>query len=263
MKTATILICIIGIIGGSFGADSTAAKQKRRRPPRHHAMSRPSGGLVEKAYSGNVFRIYNAQNSVPESDIASMTREMRLNLHLPIEYRNAERKDGVDLSDVIGLMKSTDGVGACAMLVMSDKLPILMFSPDQRWGILNVAPLMADKPSDEKFRKRFAKAYWNVVARTLGAGTSSFPGCVVMPFSNHKELDAITATRPCPEPHNKIIDTAARYGIGMLKINTYRKACEEGWAADPTNAVQKAIWDKVHSMPKTPMKIEFDSKKGR
>ena len=215
------------------------------------------------AYSGNVLRVYNAQTSVPECDVASMTRDMRLSMHLPIEYRNVEVKTGIDLSEVVNRMKSTDDVGAGAMLVMSDKLPIMMFSPDQRWGILNVLPLMADKPSGEKFRKRFSKAYWNVIARTLGAGTSSYPGCVVMPFSNHKELDAITATRPCPEPFNKMIDTAARYGIGMLKINTYRRACEEGWAPAPTNNVQKAIWDEVHAMPTAPIKIKPETKKVR
>ena len=263
MKIVTILICSIGIIGASFGVDNTVTKQKRRKPPRHHLTSRPSGGLVEKAYSGNVFRVYNAQNSIPENDIVRMTREMRINTHLPIECTIAKIKGEVTLSNIISLVKSSEGVGASAILVNSDKLPVIMFSPDQRWGILNITPLMVDNPSKEKFCQRFSKAYWNVVARTLGAGTSSFPGCVIMPFSNQKELDAITAVRPCPESFNKMVDTASKYGIDMLKINTYRRACEEGWASDPTNDIQKAIWNEVHAAPKTPMKIEFDPKKGR
>ena len=44
---------------------------------------------------------------------------------------------------------------------------------------------------------------------------------------------------------------------------TYKDACEAGWASKPTNIWQKAIWDKVHTTPKNPMKIEFDPKKGR
>ena len=52
-------------------------------------------------------------------------------------------------------------------------------------------------------------------------------------------------------------------GVTPLRIATYRQACREGWAPAPTNDVQKAIWDKVHAIPKSPMKIEFDPKKGR
>ena len=52
-------------------------------------------------------------------------------------------------------------------------------------------------------------------------------------------------------------------GVTPLRRTIYRRACQEGWAPAPTNDVQKAIWDKVHAIPKTPMKIEFDPKKGR
>jgi hypothetical protein len=54
-----------------------------------------------------------------------------------------------------------------------------------------------------------------------------------------------------------------KVGVTPIRLVTYAKACKEGWAPQPTNDVQKAIWDKVHAMPATPMKIEFDPKKGR
>jgi hypothetical protein len=52
-------------------------------------------------------------------------------------------------------------------------------------------------------------------------------------------------------------------GVRPFRRVSYRKACEEGWAPSPTNDIQKAIWNAVHSVPKNPMKIEFDPKKGR
>ena len=52
-------------------------------------------------------------------------------------------------------------------------------------------------------------------------------------------------------------------GMTPTRIASYKKACQEGWAPAPTNDVQKAIWEKVHAVPATPMKIEFDPKKGR
>ena len=43
----------------------------------------------------------------------------------------------------------------------------------------------------------------------------------------------------------------------------YRQACQEGWAPAPTNAVQRAIWNKVHQIPDSPLVIEFDPKRDR
>ena len=52
-------------------------------------------------------------------------------------------------------------------------------------------------------------------------------------------------------------------GVTQARKTTYRRACMEGWAAQPTNSFQKAVWDEVHSIPKNPMQIKFDPKKGR
>ena len=34
-------------------------------------------------------------------------------------------------------------------------------------------------------------------------------------------------------------------GITPYRRTTYREACQEGWAPQPTNDVQKAIWEQV------------------
>ena len=60
-----------------------------------------------------------------------------------------------------------------------------------------------------------------------------------------------------------MIGVANRLGILPVRTTTYLQACQEGWAPMPTNAVQKAIWEKVRAIPQSPMKIEFDPKKGR
>ena len=43
----------------------------------------------------------------------------------------------------------------------------------------------------------------------------------------------------------------------------YRQACKEGRAPVPTNDVQRAIWNKVHQIPDSPLVIEFDPKRDR
>ena len=47
------------------------------------------------------------------------------------------------------------------------------------------------------------------------------------------------------------------------EVTTYKKACQEGWAPNPTNEWQQAIWDETRQLPTKPIKIEFDKAKGR
>ena len=247
--------CIVSIIVAS----EVTTSQRRIL----HRKSRPSGGLVEKPYSGKVFRVQNLQSDYEEVKLDALTTTIRRSVLIPIVCTSSSESGNTDWFALADRLVAQKDVGAGALLINDPKLPIELISPDRRWGILNIAPLKSDGPSPELFEKRFTKAYWGIVARTLGAGMSSFPGCVLVPFSNMKELDAITATQPCPEPFNKMIDTGKAYGIGVLTISTYRTACEQGWAPAPTNDVQKASWHEVHAIPAKPMKIEFDPKKGR
>jgi len=54
-----------------------------------------------------------------------------------------------------------------------------------------------------------------------------------------------------PEPYMKIRKTAQKMEIANSILVPYRKACEEGWAPMPTNAIQKAIWDEVKAKKAT------------
>jgi len=241
-------------------ADAPTAP-RRRRPP--HPKGRPSGGITEKAYSGKVFRIVNMQPDYAWDKLAELTRGIRYTSLLPIECVQGELSAGQSPFAAAEALVGGEGVGAGAIVINDPAMPIELISPDRRWGILNIAPLKADNPSEAKFEQRFVKVYWGIIARTLGAGTSSFPGCVLVPFTNMKELDAISAVRPCPEPFNKMIDTGKVYGIDTISIASYRTACEQGWAPAPTNDVQKAIWNEYHELPTKPITIEFDPKKGK
>ena len=49
--------------------------------------------------------------------------------------------------------------------------------------------------------------------------------------------------------------------VTQRSVTNYRTAVKEGWAPQPTNDVQKAIWDKVHAMPTEPLKIKSETKK--
>ena len=62
---------------------------------------------------------------------------------------------------------------------------------------------------------------------------------------------------------DEILKFLPEIGFSPAAVATYLTACSEGWAPAPTNDVQKAIWEKVHAIPKQPIKIDFDPKKGK
>ena len=86
---------------------------------------------------------------------------------------------------------------------------------------------------------------------------------ILRPAKTLAELDAISATTPWPLQHNAMVDRLEKRGVKMVKVGTYRQACQEGWAPAPKNDEQKAIWNQVHAIPDKPIKIEFDPKKDK
>ena len=256
MKILFNLTATLCLVVTSFAANTANPK---KHPPR--GIAKPSGGIVEKAYEGNVLRVMNSQRLISSDKLSELTQNIRWTSLIPVEILQNDAGVGKSPIEQAQSLVSQHKVGAGVVLVEDAKLPIMLTSPDSRWAILNVFALKIDDPSPERFINRFTKVYWCAVARALGVGNSGYQGCVLTPFTNLKELDMIPVIQPCPEPFNKMIDSAKIYGINTLSIAAYRTACEQGWAAQPTNNVQKLIWDEVHAMPTEPIKIKPETKK--
>lgn len=255
-KNMSLIISIIAMMMTMFAQAQNDVAMRAIK----HARGRQQGGIVEKPNKSNVVRVLDVQREFESDKLEQLTKEIRQIALLPIEYVQNDGSYGGSPFEIAERLVASVGVGAGIVVVDDPMLPIELFSPDGRWGIMNIAPLKKDNPDSIKFEMRFSKVYWSVIARTLGAGMSSYPGCVLVPYSNMKQLDAITATRPCPEPFNKMIETGKSYGIKTISIASYRTACEQGWAPAPTNDVQKAIWDEVHEIPAEPIKIKRQKK---
>jgi len=52
-------------------------------------------------------------------------------------------------------------------------------------------------------------------------------------------------------------------GVKSEQLIPYRVAVQEGWAPQPTNDVQRTIWNQIHAIPDKPITIEFDPKKDK
>ena len=110
---------------------------------------------------------------------------------------------------------------------------------------------------------RIEKLTWRAIGHLVGCGAPDGYTCVMKPLRNMADLDAMPNKFIHPASFFKARPYFDMCGVTPARKGTYEAACQQGWAPAPTNDIQKAIWDKIHAVPATPMKIEFDPKKGR
>ena len=151
-------------------------------------------------------------------------------------------------------------VGNATLFVINDpKLPSLLSAPENRWALVNVAGLSGGNGAKQQFfearvKKELTRGFCLLAGSQDSNYKCSLMGCKTQP----EQLD----THPdCALPIdviNRFKPYLAGYGIKPWTITTYRKACREGWAPQPTNELQKTVWDDVHAIPANPLKVTFD-----
>ena len=245
----------------ALAALMTADAQGRPVWTRPDAYSKPSGGIVEKPYSGNYIRIVNAQRTVADETIKAAVLKMRMETILPFESRIGEPVGIAAARNVAESLLNEPRVGVGIVIVDDATRDIHIESAEGRWAVLNISPLKADAPDARRLDVRCAKMLWRAAARALCVGYAVHDASVLKPFASLAELDNNSEMKPSPDGSNAMLANAAGYGITPLTIASYRTACRNGWAPAPTNDVQKAIWDEIHEMPTEPIKIKPETKK--
>ena len=216
-----------------------------------------TGGWVDRPQNGRVIRVVNRQAKIGDETLEWFAGNVRSMLSLPVEIVKCD-------ADKCCAGKTDDKIGMKVVIDDDAKCPLKMFAaPDDRLVRVNVAALAADGATGEKLDTRVRKELWRGLVYGLGGGNNEFPGCLMVPATTLPELDALRAKMPCPAPFNTMSSTARKIGIAPTGRVTYRQACREGWAAEPTNDYQKVIWNEEHKAPSKPLKIEFDKKRGK
>ena len=153
-------------------------------------------------------------------------------------------------------------VGDATVFVIDDpKMPTLLTAPEDKWVVVSVSKLKTDK--EAFFAARVKKETSRGFAFLTCGGGSMYPGNIGSGVSGVADLDKIVDFRFPNDMSNRCRNYMKPFGITPGFMTTYLSACIHGWAPAPTNDYQKAIWEKEHAIPKNPMKIEFDPKKGR
>ena len=152
---------------------------------------------------------------------------------------------------------------AFAMVVIDEeKYSGLMVIPEDRLVVVNAAKY---KEGTDPVRReeRVIKELWRGLGFVSGIGYAPFKNDVFQPVYTIPELDALEYQVMQPMNFQKMYGMMAKYGIKRARHIPCRLACMEGWAAQPTNEYQKAIWEQVHKLPEKPIKIEYNEKRDK
>ena len=195
--------------------------------------------------------IVDAASDTPAEALAEVSKQFDENVHIAVEVQ----KGAFDFAE-------PKLVGEATLFIVDDpKLPMSLVAQEARWAVVNVAKLRSEKP--QFYRARVKKETVRILVALLGGCNSTFPDALTGYVGKAEDLDRFADTRLQAEIEQRFPEYMKKFGLEPYVLSNYRKACMEGWAPQPTNDVQKAIWDDVHAIPDAPMKIEFDPKKGR
>ena len=247
LLVATLIFATFGIL-----ADDKSQKTRRSTPEerkaRREARLAAAGGQIDRPIKGRVVRIKLETDKISRAELSPVLRDMQMLLRVAVEVV----EKGCD---------SPNEVGAFVLIAeQGEKSPSLLCAPEDCWSTINVTRLMMDKPDAETLKSRIIKETWRGLAYALGVGNSLKQPCVMRPIFKPSDLDAHKVSVVSPMPIMSMMQT-----VGLLKLakggqTTYLRACEEGWAPQPTNEIQKAIWEKVHELPTKPITIEPEKK---
>ena len=161
-----------------------------------------------------------------------------------------------------GRAAAKDACGVIMLVDGAEDAPLMTAYPEEHLALVNMTALSKNASSGVR-QDRVEKLTWRAIGHLVGCGAPDGYTCVMKPLRNMAELDAMPNKFIHPASFFKARPYFDMCGVTPARKGTYESACQQGWAPAPTNDIQKAIWDKVHAVPATPMKIEFDPKKGR
>ena len=252
MKNITAIVCAALAAVLSYGqtqqgptrkAATAAEMSDEEAEARMQARLKRVGGLVMKPGAGSV-AVFNCQDTVPERHIADFfLLTDKAPIRIPFKHVDC-RKSKFALADASARL-SKDGSCAGVFVVNDPSLPMTLVAMEAKWGVLNVAPLMADKPTPALLARRSDKLFTRVCTVVLGGANQDVSFSAMKTVTSLAELDAMAAFAVAPMGLQMMSEHLEKLGVEFPYITTYKKACREGWAPPPTNDIQRAVWEKV------------------
>lgn len=255
MKTGFIFVSAIVIastLNIANAEDDGKHLSEKARLAKMQLQIRAGGGKVEKpGTKKGCITLVNTQNSAKEDWIKSEMSYLASATRLDISIQTGKF-----------VLPAPEVIGEFSIYIVDDsKLPHTLVAQDNHWAIVNVAPLKTEKM--QYYEARVKKQISRVFSLLCGGMSSDYALSVATPVASIEDIDAMPSSEIPFDVLNKIPIFLGKFGVAPAVVKTYRMACKEGWAAPPTNEVQRIIWNEVRQLPSNPIKIEFDPKKGK
>ena len=239
----TLAICVLCAIAttAAFSAEKKVYTEAEKAALKEKRMMK-TGGIIFKEGVGKIV-VVNAQTKYSAADIERNLETFRDFLKVNIEVREGTWK--------IGDKRPVDA--NVAMYIIDDAaLPMSLVAMEDAWGVMNVSQLTGAKQFDVEFSR--------VGIATFGAGVSQFKVSPMQTVSKPSDLEAIIKPAITMDSGMSMNHHLEDLGVTKSKMTTYRQACQEGWAAAPTNLYQQAVWNEIHTLPTAPITIEPEKK---
>ena len=225
-----------------------------RKAERQLEFDKRTGGRIIKPGTQQGEIVYaNCQSRIPKAwideSIAYFSRETKFKL----SYKE----------DMAFDLKNPKIEGNATLFIIDDaELPAILVAPENRWAFVNVAPI-AKEQRPAFFEARVKKELSRGFAYLCGAANSQYPQALTRGIVKQSDLDRNVDMSLPVDVLQRLRGYMETLGVRPAQVSTYQKACREGWAPQPTNEFQKAVWEKVHAIPDKPITIEFDPKKDK
>ena len=213
-------------------------------------LMKNTGGLVMRndSQKGEVVLV-NCNNAVDDSLLKDRA-----------DYFAKETKFKFRISEGEFQFPSPNKQGSVSLFIIDSKhFPSLLIAPENGWALVNIDSLKTDKKT--YFDARIKKEVTRALGHLLGACNSTYPNSLLSGIKSVADLDKNPEFRLQGDVFRRMPAYMVSFGVTPAHFATYKKACLEGWAAQPTNEYQKVIRDKVHQLPTDPIKIKPETKK--
>lgn len=231
---------------GKFTVEQYKARDER--------VMKKTGGFLQQKAEGPLALFIDARAKASLT-IDEVARLYKLGTHLDCNMEKTPRGEKGPLKFAQDVMAEKKPLVVIAVVENAGELPALSVYPEERIGLVNADKLKGGE-DPTAFEMRIAKEMWRALGFITGIGFSAQENDMMQPYYTLKELDSNIQAYIQPMNMMKMQKFWKRFGVKKEGRIPYRVACQQGWAPQPTNEYQKAVWNEVFSVPDKPIKIE-------
>ena len=224
---------------------------RQRREARFRKYGR---AIIDKRSLEGKIVFLNAQKRVAEKAFASIPPKLGELLRRDIVLVSS---DTLVSHENLAFAIQAQNANAVIVLIDDPAMDSLLIAPETGWAVVNIAKFATN--DNVRMENRVRRELLRAFAFLCGADSAT-EGCVLNAVRKPDDIDELVGEGYDQETMIVLDKHLSAIGVKPYRITNYRRACLEGWAPAPTNDVQKAIWDEVHTIPDQPIKIKYEKK---